>query len=181
MARWIALFRGVNVGGKNILPMAELRSDLESLNFQNVHTYIQSGNVVFDAKSRSASGVTRKITKLVKEQYGFQPRVFVLNCDNLVAAIDANPYPDAIAKPKSLHFFFLAKPAVNPDIEALEAARSSSEHYTLTDHVFYLRSPDGIGRSKLAANAEKYLGVATTARNYRTVDKLRSLATADGQ
>ena len=84
-----------------------------------------------------------------------------------------------MSHPKTLHFFFLAEPAVDPNTKALDDARSSTEYYKLTDHVFYLHAPDGIGRSKLAANAEKHLGVVTTARNYRTVDRLLSMVVQD--
>jgi uncharacterized protein (DUF1697 family) len=93
----------------------------------------------------------------------------------LLAAIESNPFPQAVADPKTLHFFFLSEPASEPDTEALDKAKTSTEQYKLTDGVFYLYAPHGIARSKLAANAEKHLGVATTARNYRTVDKLASM------
>jgi uncharacterized protein (DUF1697 family) len=177
MTRWIALFRGINVGGNNILPMAELRSDLESLKLKNVHTYIQSGNVIFDSTARTASSLTRKIVGQIEKQHGFRPHLLIFDCKNLQAAIKSNPFPKAVSDPKTLHFFFLAEPATDPDIEALDNAKTPTENYKLTDRVFYLHAPDGIGRSKLAANAEKHLGVVTTARNYRTVDKLLSMVT----
>ena len=82
-------------------------------------------------------------------------------------------------KPFSLtpdpHFLFLAEPATSPNVEAMDNAKTSTENYKLTGRVFYLHAPDGIGRSKLAANAEKYLGVVTTGRNYRTIDKLLTM------
>ncbi len=92
--------------------------------------------------------------------------------------MESNPFPEAEAEPKTLHLFFLASAPEAADIESLTEAKSPSERFHLTDHVFYLHAPDGIGRSKLAANAEKYLGVAITARNWRTVQKLREMAEA---
>lgn len=178
MQTWIVLFRGINVGGKNILPMAKLKSDLESLKFSNVRTYIQSGNVILDAKLRSASSLQKKIAQLVEEQHGFRPQVLALNCEALVQAVKANPFRDAVSDPGKLHFFFLSEPASEADLQSVELARSATEEFQLTDSVFYLHAPDGIGRSKLAANAEKYLNVVTTARNFRTVDKLRSMIAA---
>ena len=177
MATWIGLFRGINVGGHNILPMAELRRELELLNLKNVHTYIQSGNVVFDSTAKSASTIAENIERHIDLQFGFSPRLLILRHKELQMAVERNPFPEAVSDPKSLHFFFLATPAVDHDAAAIGRAQSPGERYQLTDRVFYLHAPDGIGRSKLAANAEKYLGVVTTARNYRTVDKLLSMAT----
>lgn len=176
MQTWIALFRGINVGGNNILPMAQLRSDFESLGYEDVRTYIQSGNVVFPARSGTATSLGKRITKRIEEQHGFRPQLLVLAYDELLAATEANPFPDAVSDPKTLHFYFLAKPAAKADLAALENARSPSEAYVLTDGVFYLHAPDGVGRSRLAASAEKHLGVATTARNFRTVEKVLAMA-----
>lgn len=178
METWIALLRGINVGGNNILPMAKLRNDLESLQLRNVRTYIQSGNVVFDATARKASSLAREIGRRVEERHGFRPHLLILSREDLLAAVESNPFPEAASHPKTLHFFFLAETADAPDTKALDDAKSPTESYRLTDRVFYLHAPDGIGRSKLAANAEKHLGVVTTARNYRTVEKLLSMATS---
>ena len=177
MATWIALFRGINVGGRNILPMAELRSDLESLKLKNVRTYIQSGNVVFDTTAKTASSLAQKIARRIEEQHGFRPHVLLLSRKDLLAAIESNPFTKAVSDPKNLHFFFLAKPAPDPNIAALDKLKSATEKYKLTDRVFYLHARDGIVRAKLAANVEKHLGVAGTGRNYRTVDKLWSMVT----
>ena len=176
MATWIALLRGINVGGNNIIKMADLKSDLESLKLKSVRTYIQSGNVVFDSTAKTASSLTKKICSQIEKQHGFRPQLFILDRNDLLAAIKSNPFPNAVSDPKTLHFFFLSEPAADPDIKALDNARNQTENYKLTPRVFYLHAPDGIGRSKLAANAEKHLGVVTTARNYRTVDKLRFMA-----
>lgn len=175
MTTWIALFRGINVGGNNIIKMADLKGDLESLKLKNVRTYIQSGNVVFDSAAKTAKSLTKKIGLKIEEEHGFRPQLIVLGRDDFLATVNANPFPNAVADPKTLHFFFLSAPAADPDIESLESAKSPTEDYKLTGDVFYLYAPDGIGRSKLAASAEKHLGVATTARNYRTVEKLTAM------
>lgn len=175
METWIALFRGINVGGKNILKMAELRSELETLKFKNVRTYIQSGNVIFDSKAKYAAMLAKKIAKNVEDRHGFRPRVFVLSRTDLETAIESNPFPKAISDPKTLHFYFLEEPATQPNVAALDDAKASTENYKLTSSVFYLHAPEGIARSKLAASAEKHLGVAATARNYRTVEKVLAM------
>lgn len=172
MNQWIALFRGINVGGNNILKMAELREELESLKFENVRTYVQSGNVVFDSRAKSAGSLQKKIASLVKKLHGFEPHVFVLKREDLVAAVEANPFPDAVEKPSTLHLYFLNSPATAPKMDAIEEAKAATERFEITDSVFYLHAPDGVARSRLAANAERHLGVVTTARNYRTVSKL---------
>ena len=175
MQTWIALFRGINVGGNNILPMAELRSGLEALKFQNVRSYIQSGNVVFESSSKSAASLGKRIAGWVEEGFGFRPQVLLLKREDLLAAVEQNPFPGAISEPKTLHFSFLATTPSKPDHAALERAKAATERYALVGSVFYLHAPDGIGRSKLAASAEKHLGVVTTSRNYNSVDKLLTL------
>lgn len=176
MKRWIGLFRGINVVGNNLLPMASLVRHLEALKLKNIKTYIQSGNVVFDSKSMNVTSLTKSIVARIEKEHGFAPKLLLLSPDDLQKAIDGNPFPHAAAEPQSLHFFFLEKPPTNPNTKALEAGKTQTESYVLTDHVLYLHAPDGFGRSKLASTAEKHLGVAATARNFRTVEKLMALA-----
>ncbi len=178
MTTWIALFRGINVGGRNLLPMKELSRDLGALGLEDVRTYIQSGNVVFRSARSDSAALSAGIATRVEESHGFRPHVLLLTAGQLDAAIEANPFPEAEAEPKTLHLFFLAAPPATPDLEALERAKAPAERFQLTDPVFYLHAPGGIGRSKLAANAEKLLGVPATARNWRTVQKLRQMAQA---
>ena len=176
MTTWIALLRGINVGGRNILPMEMLKSQLESLKLKNVRTYIQSGNFLFDSTGKTASSLAKKIGEEIERHHGFRPQLVILDCKTFQAVVRSNPFPMAVSDPKSLHFFFLAEPATDPDTSALDKIKAPTESFSLTDRVFYLHAPDGIGRSKLAANAEKHLGVATTARNYRTVEQLLSMS-----
>lgn len=175
MQTWIALFRGINVGGNNILPMPKLRSGLEALKLQNVRTYIQSGNVVFESSSKSAASLGKHIAGWVEAGFGFRPQVLLLKHEDLLAAVESNPFPRALSEPKTLHFSFLATPPSHPDYAALERAQAATESFQLVGKVFYLHAPDGIGRSKLAASAEKHLGVVTTSRNFNTVAKLLSM------
>lgn len=176
MKRWVALFRGINVVGNNILPMASLVGHLEALKLKNVKTYIQSGNAVFDTRFTNLTSLKASIVARIEEEHGFAPKLLLLSPDALQKAFNDNPFPHAASEPKSLHFFFLEQPATNANTKALELAKAETENYVLTDLVFYLHAPDGIGRSKLASTAEKHLGVAATARNFRTVEKLMALA-----
>ena len=176
MQKWIALFRGINVGGKNVLPMSELRSDLKGLGLENIRTYIQSGNVVFDSESKNVKVLAQAITERIQRQHGFGPRVLIISRKDLQLAIKANPFPDAVSDPQSLHFFFLDDAPATPNLTALDEAKAPTEAYMIKGKLFFLHAPEGVGRSKLAASAEKYLGVAATARNYRTVEKIAALA-----
>ena len=173
---FIALFRGLNVGGHNQLPMQELTMTLENLGLQNIKTYIQSGNVVFDSEETSKPVLKEKICQVIQQKYGFSPLVMLLSPDELEKAITSNPFPEAEEEPKTLHVYFLESTPQDPDLAHLEAVRRSNERFSLHDHVFYLHAPDGIGRSKLAASVEKALGVPATARNWRSVNKIYSLA-----
>lgn len=176
MHKWIILFRGINVGGKNILPMKELVRDLQSLNLENIKTYIQSGNVVFESPREDIETLGAEIAALIEAEHGFKPQVLILSPQQLEDAIASNPFHGAETEPRRLHLFFLSSTPKEPNIEALNKVKAPSERFHLTRQVFYLHAPDGIGRSKLAANAEKFLGVAATARNWRTVQKLREIA-----
>ena len=176
MKIYIALFRGINVGGKNVLPMKELKALLENLGLQNVKSYIQSGNVVFQSNEKSTLGLSSKISAEIEKSHGFKPQVLLLNIEEMEEAIESNPFPEAESDPKTLHLNFLASVPATPDLQALESLKKENERFELKGNVFYLHAPDGIGRSKLAANAERLLGVAMTSRNWRTVCKIMAMA-----
>ena len=180
MKTYIALFRGMNVGGTNVLPMKDLVVLLENLGSQNVKTYIQSGNAVFQNQEENASLLSNKIRETINKSHGFEPQVLLLTPEEIESAIESNPFPEAESEPKTLHVHFLASMPKNPDLGALESIKSDRERFALKDKVFYLHAPDGIGRSKLAANAEKLLGVAVTSRNWRTVCKVMAMAKQHG-
>ena len=176
MNTFIALLRGINVGGNNILPMRNLVELLESLGLSQVKTYIQSGNVVFQSESKNSAELANQISTAIGKSFGFMPQVMILEMKVFQEAITSNPFPEGESEPKTLHLFFLADVPQNPDLEMLESLKSNSEQFMLTNSVFYLYAPDGIGRSKLAAKVEKALGVAVTARNWRSVSKIMALA-----
>jgi uncharacterized protein (DUF1697 family) len=176
MTTYIMLLRGINVGGRNALPMKELVALLEELGCQNIKTYIQSGNVVLRFAPRAASALAGKVGLAIEKRRGFRPHVLLLQIEELEHAMAANPFPEAEADPSSLHLAFLDSAPTEPDLTKLQDLRVASERFRLIDRVFYLNVPDGIGRSKLAANTERLLGVPATDRNWRTVCKLRELA-----
>lgn len=175
MATHVALLRGINVGGQGTLPMKELVTILESLGCRSVRTYIQSGNAVFEHSPTAAAKLADKLTKAVDKARGFAPQVVMLEAKQFAKIAKSNPFPQAVAEPKSLHVWFLAAKASNANVEALTKLKSKTEQFQLTSAAFYLHAPDGIGRSKLAAHVERHLGVAATARNWRTVCELLEL------
>lgn len=176
MKIYIALFRGINVGGRNTLPMKELVGVLEELGARNVRTYIQSGNALFVGAEKDTSRLSKKISSEIKVRCGFEPHVLLLELEDFERAIRKNPFPEAATDPKTLHAGFLASVPQKPNLSMLESLKSDSERYRLIDKVFYLHAPEGIGRSKLAAHAERGLGVPMTVRNWRTVKKILEMA-----
>lgn len=168
MKTYIALFRGINITGKHIIPMKDLKLLLEDLGCRNVRTYIQSGNVVLESDEAIAK-LSKRIGAEVNSRFGFEPRVMILRKADLAKAIAANPFPEAASEPKSLHAFFLESAAERSRLLGLEKYKKPSERFELVGKVFYLHTPDGFGPSKLADNVERVLGVPATARNWRTV------------
>lgn len=164
MKTYVALFRGINVGGNNILPMKELTALLERHSCQNVKTYIQSGNVIFES-----GNPPENIGGLIQEQYGFEPQILFLEKNEFLHLVSGNPY--TATKGNQIHFFF-CQDIPNANMEKLEIFKSETEKYLIKGKVLYLFAPDGIGRSKLAANMERHLGVPATGRNLNTVNKL---------
>lgn len=176
MTIYILFLRGINVGGKNPLPMKEVVAVLEGLGSQKVNTYIQSGNAVFESTNKDASRLSKMISAEIKKRRGFEPHVLLLKLKDLERAITENPFPEAETDPGFLHVGFLASSPRNPNLKMLESIKSDSERFHLIDNVFYLHAPEGVGRSKLSTNAEKLLGVPMTDRNWRTVLKVWEMA-----
>jgi uncharacterized protein (DUF1697 family) len=176
MRTHVALLRGINVGGKNALPMGELRSALVGLGCESVKTVLQSGNAVF----RSAAGGPRQlgdaIRDAVEERCGIAPEVLVLPPARLREALRENPFSEAMPEPERLHVGFLVAKPRRPDAEGLESLRCGRERFALGERFFYLHAPDGIARSRLAAGAEALIGVPMTLRNARTVARLEEAA-----
>ncbi len=165
MKKYILLFRGINVGGRNLLPMKALKAMLQECGYQKVETYIQSGNVVLQSQQPPDDVISGQIEQV----FGFKPQLLVLTEEHFKDAIQNNPF--ATDEGKHLHFFFLAEqPQANH--EKLSQLATETEQFLVTDSVFYLLAPDGIGRSKLAAQVEACLGVSGTGRNLNTVRKL---------
>ena len=158
--------------------MAELTRMLENIGLEHIQTYIQSGNVVFQAEEVDKNELSTKMSQAIRQEKGFEPKILLLELNELETAIANNPFPNAKTEPKTLHLYFLTEDAKGPDLASLEKLKKDAEAFELKDKVFYLYAPEGIGRSKLAERVERALGVSVTARNWRTVTKVLELALA---
>jgi uncharacterized protein (DUF1697 family) len=176
MKTYVALFRGINVGGRNILPMKDLTVLLEGLGCRDVSTFIQSGNVVLKHDSQNDQELGAEIASAVQDAFGFKPAVLLLTTGELEKAAAGNPFPDGELEPSKLHLSFLMEPPDAGRIERARALLAPSEAFAVKGRVAYLHAPNGIGRSKIAAGLERALGVGGTGRNWRTVSRLRELA-----
>lgn len=177
MSLWVLLLRGVNVGGRGKLPMADLRAQMEALGAQAPQTYIQSGNAVFSgeiAPERFAGA----LTEAIGAAHGHRPRALVLPAREMAETLATFPFPEALDDPKSGHVWFCAAPPAAADLAALAALAGPDERFALDGRRLCLHAPAGIGRSALAAGAEKALGVPATARNLRTIAAIADLAAA---
>ena len=174
MPRYVALVRGVNVGGKNKLPMAELRALLESLGYGDVRTLIQSGNVVLTA-SKAVKPAT--LETAIAKRFGISPAVVLRTPRELENAIAANPFPRADTA--SLHIGFMAQKPAAPVVKTLDVARFQPDELAIRGRELYLHLPNGMGRSKLPAYVDRQLKIPTTVRNWNTVAKLLELALGD--
>lgn len=173
MPTYIALFRGINIGGNNPLPMRDLVGILERMGCKDVKTYIQSGNAVFRTGKSQTKKIAEEISARIFEGHGFSPKVLLLSASELEAAIHNNPF--GTKDGKALHFLFLESRPKKPDLAGLMAVKSKSEEFRLDKRVFYLYAPEGVGRSRLVAKIEPGLGVPVTGRNWNTVNKLRAM------
>ncbi len=176
---FVALLRGINLAGRNRVPMGELRSALESLGFEDVVTYIQSGNVVFRSRHGRAKELATSIEGRIAETFGIDVVVLLRTPAGLAKVARGNPFLRAGADPSKLHVVFLsAKPATKAAAQ-LDPERSPPGEFRLEGREIYLHLPMGFGRSKLTVDYfERRLDVAGTARNWKTVTKLVALAKA---
>lgn len=179
MTKYLALLRGINIGGHNKVPMKALISLLAECGCENITTYIQSGNVIFDSHCRNRSKLSAEISQAILKRFEFSPAVMLLTASELQDAIADNPFPTDDGR--ALHFLFLEKQPENPDLERLTALKKNAEKFVLGDKVVYLYAAEGVGRSNLAMSVERCLGVATTGRNWNTVSRLASLLEAESE
>jgi len=175
MTVMVALLRGVNVGGKNTLAMAQLRDIASACGHTDVATYIQSGNVVFSTSRRGGGPVARELAAAITDETGLTPSVMVRTRSELRKVVDDNPFLQRGEDPGYLHVVFLdAKPPVSAGLEDPDAF--VPEEVAPGRRELYLLLPSGVGRSPLAIELGRGAAKAGTMRNWRTVTKLLAMA-----
>ncbi|MDR6120512.1 uncharacterized protein (DUF1697 family) [Bacillus sp. SLBN-46] len=175
MTIYIALLRGINVGGHNIIKMAELRQLLESMGLGKVKTYIQSGNVLFESEE-GATQLTQRIEEEIRTTFGFPVPVILRTAEELDQMIKDCPYSlDSLNEGESVQLAFLADEPPKEKIDYLQGFKSELDECQIVGKDVYLLFRQSIRDSKLATQLPK-LGVPATVRNWKTVLKLEALA-----
>ena len=172
----VAFLRGLNVGGKNLLPMERLARMFEKLGCQAVRTYIQSGNVIFTASALLARRVPEAISKAIRAETGLEVPVIVRTADELAAIGRAHPFRTANADLKRLHVAFLAEAPAVARIAMLDPNRSPADEFEVRGREIYLHLRNGVARTRLTnAYFDSKLDTVSTLRGVATVDKLVEL------
>jgi len=173
---FVALLRAVNVSGQNKIPMAELRASMEAAGFGDTRTYVQSGNIVYDAGGDHPAEEAAAIHGLIEREFGHDVRVLVLTAAELARVAAADPFAAGggsavpAADEKYLHVTFLERPVEETAFGRLSPPAQGDEHVAHAGRVIYLYLPHGYGRTKLNnAYFERALGTSATTRNWRTV------------
>jgi len=175
--RHVALLRGINVGGKNKLPMTTLANLFTVEGATDVTTFIQSGNVVFDAPKKLADTLAGRIERRIEKELSLRVPVVLRSAVEIAAVVARNPFLAAGHDPDALHVMFLAAQPTPAQARALDPSRSPGDELALVGRDLYLRLPNGVARTKLTnAYVDKALATVSTVRNWRTVLKLVELA-----
>jgi uncharacterized protein (DUF1697 family) len=184
----VALLRGINVGGRNRVAMADLREVVTSLGHSDVATYIQSGNVMFTSEEADTTALAAALERAIAEALTVRPRVVVLSRNELSHVIADNPFPDE-TNPQCLHAAFRSGDVGPDEVAAVAAAvqrareKGSRDEAQVLGRTLFLRTPDGLGRSELAAQLARSGGALAslapaTMRNWATVRRLLALCDA---
>jgi uncharacterized protein (DUF1697 family) len=176
MTYYLALLRGINVGGRNRVPMKELSAAMEAESFQDITTYLQSGNVLFGSHESDVNLLADQLTALIEEQFGTTTPVVMRTFEELDRTLSSNPFLETEPEFKWLHVLFLDRSPDEADIARLDPERSPGDHFVVDGRDVFVHYPNGSRRSKLTIDYfERILGVTATGRNWNTVSKLHAL------
>jgi uncharacterized protein (DUF1697 family) len=177
VAIYVSMLRGINVGGNKRIKMDALRRSFDALGFQQVKTFIQSGNVVYKSAKASTTALSNKIEKRLLEDFGFAVLVVTRTAEEMAGAIKNNSF--AAAKgidQEKLHVMFLSAPPAPDALSKLNAWIAEPEQCRCLGRELYLYLPNGAGESKLLkAPLDRILSVVSTTRNWRTVNSLHQM------
>ena len=176
MTTWVALLRGINLGSRKRISMADLRALFETLGLEAIRTYVVSGNVVFESPRRARAALAGDIERAIESTLGHDVTVVLRTGPELARIVAANPFPDADIA--TLYVTFLGDTPPRDRVRALEEVSIEGDEFAVRGTEVYLHVPDGYGRSKLNNETlERRLGVAGTTRNWRTTTTLAGMAT----
>ncbi|WP_019424496.1 DUF1697 domain-containing protein [Paenibacillus sp. OSY-SE] len=176
MNKYVALLRGINVSGQKIIKMDALKSIFEALAFQNAKTYIQSGNVIFEASVTEPELLAESIEKQLRVELGYEITVVVKTLSELEEVIQHNPFTENEASEGKLYVSFLSKEPVAEDLAALLSVQNGVDEIRALEREVYILCRQGYGKSQFSNNfIEKKLRVPATTRNWQTVNKLANM------
>lgn len=180
MKTYIALLRGINVSGKNLIKMDHLKVQLQKMGFVSVNTYIQSGNIVFSSDITDHKVLESEIEQMIEKKFGFQVPVWVRTLNEFIQIREQNPYIDnSNIDISKFHVTLLSGIPDSSLVEKMENIEKSDDEFILNQNTIYLYCKTGYGKTKLNNNFfEKKLKVIATTRNWKTVCKLIDLATS---
>jgi len=178
MKKYISMLRGINVSGQKKIKMTDLKSLYESLGFDNVQTYIQSGNVIFESSILDVEKLKRNIEQNIEKTFGFSVSVIIRSNDEFESIINRNPFigQRSTEDDTKLLVTFLTDAPPESIANAIQQFVTKPEALEVRGKEIYLHCPNGYGKSKLSNRfLERKLGVKATTRNWKTVKKLYDL------
>lgn len=177
MPAYVAMLRGVNVTGHNSIKMEQLRGLCDGLGFQKVETYVQSGNIIFQAKIENPAVLSKQIGGSILDSFGFEIPVIVRTSNEMKNVVANNPFlKEKDVDSSKLHVTFLREATQKGSLKTLEKLATSQDRFYLASREIYLYCPGGYGRTKLSNNAiEKALSVIATTRNWSTTNTLLAM------
>jgi uncharacterized protein (DUF1697 family) len=178
MPIYISMLRGINVAGHKLVKMAALQAAFEALGFEQVRTYIQSGNVVFKAAKSSPVNLSREIEGKILDEFGFEVPVITRTSEEMGGVIRVNPFlKEKGIDLSKLHVTFLSDVPALAAVKAFESLAVKPDQFRASGREIYLYCPNGYGTTKLSNNAfEKVLSLSATTRNWNTVNKLYEMS-----
>ena len=177
MAIYVSMLRGINVGGHKRIKMDRLRQSFEALGFEQVKTFIQSGNVVFRTGKRSALALSRQIENKILEDFGFSVSVITKTADEMRESLEKNPFlREGGIDPERLHVVFLSEAPASEALKKLAELTILPDRSQCVGTELYLYLPNGVAQSFwMKTSIDRVLSVVTTTRNWKTVNCLHQM------
>lgn len=178
MPTYISILRGINVSGHRMIKMDELKKMCAQLSFKNIHTYIQSGNLVFQSEMIDTGKISQSIAHNIQAKFGFDVPVITLTVARLEEILNENPFSNDLSKdPAFFHVTFLKDQPEKQNIELLNKVNLMNDSYYIHGNAIYLYCPHGYSNSKLTNSfIESKLKVTATTRNWKTIMAIYQIA-----